>query len=129
MPHGSNDVEQQGNLFICRPKGAFNLEGVAKYEAEFAQMVATLGEQPWGILNIYDDYETGGPEVQKRIWSQFNWAANNGCDYIGFVVSRPLHGFAAKQTTKGIAIKEMQTFNDETAAFAWIKQALSDANR
>ncbi len=128
MQHGLNDVELQGNLFICRPKGAFNMEGVTEYEARFAQMAATLKGQTWGILNIYHDYETGGPEVQKRIWSQFNWSAKNGCDYIGFVVVNPLHEFAARQTTKDIPIAEMRTFRDEAEAFAWIEQALAKAN-
>lgn len=128
MQHGLNDVELQGNLFICRPKGAFNLEGVTEYETKFAHMAATLKGQVWGILNIYHDYETGGPDVQQRIWSQFNWSANHGCDFIGFVICNPLHEFAAKQTTKGIDIKQMKTFHDEPSAFAWIEQALLEAN-
>jgi hypothetical protein len=124
MQHGLNDVELQDNLFICRPKGAFNLEGVTEYETKFAQMAATLKGQSWGIINVYDDYEAGGPDVQKRIWSQFNWSALNGCDYIGFVAHNPLHEFAAKHTTSNIPIKEMRTFKNEADAFTWIKQAL-----
>jgi hypothetical protein len=128
MQHGLNDVELSGNLFICRPKGAFNMEGVTEYETKFAQMAATLKGQTWGIMNVYDDYETGGPEVQKRIWAQFNWSALNGCDFIGFVVHNPLHEFAARLTTKDIPIKEMRTFKNEEEAFVWIKQALAQAN-
>lgn len=129
MQHGLNDVELQGNLFICRPKGAFNMEGVTEYEQAFAGMAATLKGQAWGIINVYDDYETGGPDVQKRIWAQFNWSANHGCEFIAFVVHNPLHEYAARETTKDIPIKAMKTFEDETEGFAWIKQALKQANQ
>jgi len=131
MQHGFNEVqvELEGNLVICIPDGAFNLEGVQEYEVNFAKQIANFKGQKWGILNIYDTYETGGPEVQERVTTQFKWSVKNGCAFIGFVVHNPLHEYAAKHTTKGLNAEVKIFHKDKVEAFKWIREALANANQ
>jgi len=131
MQHGFTeiDVQVEDNLIIVKPDGAFNLEGVREYESKFSKLVRSFGDKTWGILNVYDTYETGGPEVQERVHFQFNWSCENGCRFLGFVVNNPLHEYAAKITTKDIEnLQEMRIFRDHDEALTWIRGAIAKAN-
>lgn len=131
MQHGFTeiDVEVEDNFVVVIPEGAFNLEGVREYEQEFFKKIKPFLGKTWGILNIYDTYETGGPDVQAMVRKQFQWSCDNGCAFLGFVVVNPLHEYAARITTEGLNnLKEMRMFRNHDEAYAWIRKAVSDAN-
>lgn len=120
MLHGLLNTELEGNLVICRPNGAFNMESVVEYEQRFVQMVAGIQQSKWGILNVYTDFETGGPEVIARIRAQYLWCVANGCEAIGFVNAHPVDEFFAKQTLKEVSLNHAGYFKNETDARQWL---------
>lgn len=131
MQHGFTeiDVEVEDGFVVVKPEGAFNVEGVREYETQFLKKIASIRNHVWGILNVYDNYETGGPDVQDMVRKQFKWSCENGCAYLGFVVANPLHVYAARITTEGLeGLKETRIFKDHDEAYAWMKQVISDAN-
>lgn len=130
MHHGvMDDVEKIGQLVVCRPHGAFNMDGVKEYEESFVELVTPLMNHSWGILNVYIGFETGGPDVIKRIRSQYLWCAKNGCEYMAFYTVNPLQAFFARQTVKEVGFKKVKFFDDEQEAQEWIEQKLVDANQ
>jgi len=125
MHHGINDVERVGRLVICQPKGAFNMDGVKEYEADFAALVTPILGTTWGILNEYLEFETGGPDVINRIRAQYRWCIANGCRYMAFYTTNPLQGFFARKTAEDVGFEEMKLFSDRQEARAWIESKLS----
>jgi len=131
MHHGFTeiDVDVEDGFVVVTPDGAFNVEGVQEYEAQFVKKISAFKGKIWGILNVYDTYETGGPDVQDMVRKQFAWSCNHGCAYLGFVVVNPLHVYAAKVTTEGLEnLKEMRIFKDHDEAYAWMKKMVAEAN-
>ncbi|GAA6134455.1 hypothetical protein NBRC116188_12440 [Oceaniserpentilla sp. 4NH20-0058] len=131
MHHGFTeiDVEVDDGFVIVTPEGAFNVEGVREYETQFLKKIKPLMGKTWGILNVYDTYETGGPDVQDMVRKQFMWSCAHGCAYLGFVVNNPLHEYAARVTTKDVeGLKEMRIFRDHKEALEWMRESISKAN-
>ena len=125
MKHGLHDITRNGSIVTFRAKGAFNMDGVKDYEKEFVQLVTPLLGKPWGIVNLYPEFETGGPDVINRIRSQYSWCIANGCQYIGFHSTNPLHGFFAKKTTEDLGLVDMAVFNSEEEVMNWMQEKLA----
>lgn len=125
MLHGLLNTELEANLVICRPHGAFNMEGVVDYERRFAQMVADIKQPKWGIINDYTDFETGGPEVIARIRAQYKWCIANDCVAIAFVCRNSLTEFFAKQTLQDVPFKHIAYCKDEESARQWMLTCLN----
>lgn len=125
MLHGLLNTELEGNLVICRPQGAFNMEGVVDYERRFTQMIAGITQPKWGILNVYTHFETGGPEVIARIRAQYKWCVANGCEVIAFVYTNSLTEFFGKQTLQDVPLNQVGYFKDEETARQWIMTCIS----
>lgn len=125
MIHGLNEITLDRTAVIFRAKGAFNMDGVKVYEGKFVQLVSPLMGKPWGIVNLYPDFETGGPEVVDRIRSQYKWCIANGCQYIGFHRTNVLHDFFAKKTTENLGLTEVAMFNGEKEVLDWIHEKLA----
>lgn len=122
--HGIHKISLEGSMVIFRAQGAYNLDGIKEYEQTFARLVSPLKGRNWGILNIFPDFETGGPEVISRIKKQYQWCIENGCQYIGFYTTSPLHDFFARKTVDGIGLKEYGIFSNEADAKAWMESKL-----
>ncbi len=129
MHHGLNDVTRQDNLITCHPHGAFNLAGIKDYETAFVKIVAEIQQPAWGIINIYHDFEIGGPDVIKRIQAQFNWSCANGCQYLAFSTTHSLHDYFVEKIIKGVPFKGVEIFKDDNQAKEWIKKQLEISNK
>ena len=125
MHHGVNDFERIDQLVICYPKGAFNMDGIREYEARFVKLVSPILGSRWGILNDYSEFETGGPEVIKRITSQYHWCVENGCQFMAIVTSNPIHEFFAHKTTDSVSFTEVQLFKSVESAREWMDKKLA----
>ena len=124
MKHGLHDITLDGSAVIFRARGAFNMDGVKDYEKEFVQLVSPLIGKTWGIVNLYPEFETGGPEVIERIKSQYLWCIANGCKYIGFHGTNPLHSYFAKKTTDEIGFKDVRIFASKDEVITWMHEQL-----
>jgi len=129
MYHGQIELERQGQLVICRPHGAFNMQGVREYEKAFAGLVAPILSKPWAIVNVYVDFETGGPEVIERIRAQYSWCVANGCRYIAFYTTGLLHNFFARETAKELGLDGYEVFESEALAIDWARRSLSSLDQ
>lgn len=128
MNHGLNEISLNGSFVMFRAKGAFNMDGIKQYEQEFVELVSPLLEKPWGIVNLYPDFETGGPDVIDRIRSQYRWCIKNGCEYIGFYRTNVLHDYFAKETTKDLGLRAMEIFDTEEKVVSWMCEKLGSAD-
>ncbi|GAA3925433.1 STAS/SEC14 domain-containing protein [Litoribacillus peritrichatus] len=122
--HGHTDITRQGQLFICRPQGGFNMEGAKEYERYFAQEIAHVIARPWAVMEVLDNFETAGPEVMTRFGAQFAWAAQNNCQWLAVVSKSQMMNFLVEQYI-GSSGLEMKIFDDEAAALSWLEQHLS----
>ncbi len=129
MRHGLNDVTRQDNLITCHPYGAFNLDGIKDYEINFAKMVTDIQQPIWGIINIYHEFEIGGPDVIKRIQAQFHWSCAQGCQYMAFSTSHSVHDYFVEKIIEGVPFKAVKIFKDDDHAKAWVMQQLKEANK
>ena len=125
MNHGLNEITVSGPIVIFRAKGAYNMAGIKEYEQEFVKLVTPLMGKPWGIVNLYPGFETGGPEVIERIVSQYRWCIKNGCQYIGFHRTNVLHDYFAKQTTDCLDLKGVGIFESEKDVMSWMSSKLT----
>lgn len=125
MKHGLHEISRNGPIVIFRAKGAFNMDGVKDYEKEFVHLVTPLLGKPWGIVNLYPEFETGGPDVIHRIRSQYAWCIANGCQFIGFHSTNPLHEFFAKKTTEDLGWVDTAVLSSESAIMDWMQEKLT----
>jgi hypothetical protein len=121
--HGHTDIIREGQLFICRPQGGFNMEGAQEYERTFAEEVVKIQSRPWAILEVLERFEAASPEVMMRIGAQFAWCAQNNCHWLAIVNTSPLMAHLVDQYI-GQSGLEIQVFSEESEAMAWLDQKL-----
>jgi len=122
--HGHTNIQREGQVFICRPEGGFNIEGVKEYEIFFEQEVERIKDKPWAIVEILEEFGTGGPEVMKRIGAQFLWCSNNNCRCLA-VVSRSSMTRYIIDTFFPIADMDIRIFEEKDTAIDWVSTILS----
>ena len=122
--HGHTDITRQGQLFICRPQGGFNMEGAKVYEQYFAQEISSVIAQPWAVMEVLENFETAGPDVMKRFGAQFTWAAMNNCKWLAVVSTSPLMTMLVAQYLAASGL-DIQTFDNEADAMVWLNGHLS----
>ncbi|GLQ32670.1 hypothetical protein [Litoribrevibacter albus] len=123
--HGHTDITREGQLFICRPQGGFNMEGAQEYELAFAKEVVKIQDRPWAIMEVLQRFEAASPEVMKRIGAQFTWCAQNNCRWLAVVNESPLMAHLVQQYL-GDSGLELQIFTEEEEALRWLRQCLQD---
>jgi len=111
--HGKIELTTQNGVLICRPMGAFNLDGVMHYEEIFAEKVRSFDSKKWALLNQYKEFEICGPEVIKRIRSQLLWSQAHGCQVIGFETFNTVQEYFVRQVTKDIPFKHVLVFSEQ----------------
>lgn len=124
MHQGHFEINQDGKLIVCRPKGAFDMELAVEYEKTFTRTVNQLNSQHWGLLSIYGESASAEPQVQQRVWAQLNWCLHHGCDVMAFVVCNEYQQRLVDEVTKNLPFKDLKIFQDEAQAQTWIKQQL-----
>jgi hypothetical protein len=122
MKHGKNSFSVEGNTIICHPVGAFNIEGIKDYEAEFMALIANLESKHWNLLNLFKDFEICVPEVLEYLNRQQQWCQANGCQHAAFVTYNSVQEYVIREITKGVAFKSIEIFSDIGLA----KQALAN---
>jgi len=125
METGHFEIRQENNLIIFRPDGSFSLEQTKAYAAKFEELVKNLNNPPWGLLSVYGESASADPGVQQRVWNQLNWCLDQGCDYIGFVVTNEYQERLVEEVSKNLPFKDVKIFQDEQQGLAWINQKLS----
>jgi len=110
--HGEIELAIQNGVVICRPMGAFNLDGVINYEKIFAEKVRSFNSKKWALLNQYKEFEICGPEVIKRIRSQLFWSQAHGCQVIGFETFNAVQEYFVRQVTKDIPFRHVLVFSE-----------------
>lgn len=123
--HGHTDITREGQLFICRPQGGFNMEGAQEYELAFTKEVVKIQDRPWAIMEVLQRFEAASPEVMKRIGAQFTWCAQNNCRWLAVVNESPLMAHLVQQYL-GDSGLELQIFTEEEEALRWLRQCLQD---
>ncbi len=111
--HGEVELTLVNQVLVCRPIGAFNLDGVKHYEGVFAQTVKSFNSKKWALLNQYQDFETCGPDVIKRIKSQLFWSQAHGCQVIGFATFNTVQEYFVRQVTKDIPFEHILVFSEQ----------------
>ena len=125
--HGHTDITREGQLFICRPQGGFNMEGAQEYELAFAIEVEKVKDRPWAIMEVLENFEAASPEVMKRIGAQFAWCAMNNCRWLAVVNQSALLAHLTDQYL-GQSGLEIRRFDDEHEAKAWLLDCLRSEN-
>jgi hypothetical protein len=125
--HGHTDIVREGQLFICRPQGGFNMEGAKEYEIAFAQEVVHVIHKPWAIMEVLENFEAASPDVMRRIGAQFTWCAQNNCRWLAIVSESALMQHLAQRYLEpsGLNIK---IFTDEAEALTWLNAHLGKAS-
>ncbi|MFC3152921.1 hypothetical protein ACFOEK_17915 [Litoribrevibacter euphylliae] len=124
--HGHTDITREGQLFVCRPQGGFNMEGAQEYEQTFAREVVHIKDQPWAIMEVLQQFEAASPEVMARIGAQFTWCAQNNCRWLAVVSDSSLMQHLVAQYL-GESGLEIEVFTDETHALEWLHQKLESS--
>ena len=122
--HGHTDISREGQLFICRPQGGFNMEGAQEYERAFAQEVLLIKDRPWAVMEVLENWEAASPEVMKRIGAQFAWCAEHNCHWLAVVNESPMMSYIVDQYI-GQSGLELKFFTEESEALAWLEEQLS----
>ena len=122
--HGHTNIQRDGQVFVCRPEGGFNMEGAKSYEAFFEQEVEIIKEKPWAIIELLDEFGTGSPEVMKRIGAQFLWCANNNCCCLAIVSRSSMTRFLVDKFFP-IDVMEIRIFEEKATASDWVSKALA----
>ena len=122
--HGHTDIAREGQIFICRPQGGFNLEGAVEYEQTFAQEVLKVADKPWGILEVLTDFGAGSDEVMTRFANQFTWCSQNNCRYLAVVNQSLLISSVIKRYFENVPL-DMEWFKNESSAMSWLQLKLS----
>lgn len=121
--HGHTDITREGQLFICRPQGGFNMEGAQEYEQAFAKEVIHIQDRPWAIMEVLQQFEAASPEVMARIGAQFAWCAKNNCHWLAVVSDSSLMQHLVDQYLSDSGL-EIQVFTEEADARQWLHQKL-----
>ena len=121
--HGHTEITRQGQLFICRPEGGFNMEGAKVYERYFALEIASVIAKPWAVMEVLENFETAGPDVMKRFGAQFTWAAQNNCKWLAVVSNSSMMNFLVEQYLASSGL-DIQIFQTEAEAMRWLESHL-----
>lgn len=121
--HGETEFTRDGQVFISRPRGSFNLEGVKAYEAQFLRDLQPVKHQPWAILDVMTDF-AGSEEVLKRNARQFLWCAQENCCCIA-IVSESLIITSLTQKYFSEVPLPIAWFEEEQDARVWVDQMLA----
>lgn len=123
--HGDFSMQCEGRIIICRPVGAFNLQGAMAYEPVFMQSALQLKDAPWGILEVAKDFEAGIPEVIARFRNQFIWCAQHNCQYLAVILDGHYKKFFADQIFRDLPMQAVKYFKDENEGKEWLNACLA----
>lgn len=121
--HGHTEIRREGQIFVCQPQGGFNMEGAKEYEDFFAQEVEKIRHKPWAIIEVLEEFETGGPDVMKRIGAQFLWCARNNCCCLAVVSLSSLTKFIVEKYFPKADL-EIRIFQEYDTARDWVNKKL-----
>ena len=121
--HGHTDIIRDGQIFICRPQGGFNLEGAKEHEQAFAAEVEQVQDRPWAVLELIMDFGSGNDEVMTRFANQFTWCAQHNCCGLAIVNKSSLMSSIIEKFFVDVPL-EIKWCDSEKEAMAWLKEQL-----
>lgn len=110
--HGDITIERDGDIFIFKPLGAFNIDAVKAYESYFVKMLSDSNLEKWALLNDYSEFGICGPEVTKMVRLQLQWCSQSGCGHTAFIINSALQEYCVTEALKGLTFQYIEIFKD-----------------
>lgn len=91
--HGSFEMEIKNQTIIVRGYDSWNLETTLRFVQEFKLLAQTLENKPWACLVDLTKFNSGVPDVWKKIDEVNSWANSHGQKYEVVVCNSSLQEF------------------------------------
>ena len=120
--HGRWKIKVSGNVLMQWFADSWNEEAIIAYVKEFKAAAKPLIGRDWAIISVFEEWESGVPEIEQHVIEHCEWFKLNGCVKDCHVYSP--NGLKALQLENMIPHSEpgyeRHVFGDLDGAVTWL---------